>query len=356
MDESRRNVMVGLFVLLGLGALGMLIVMFGQVPTALMQHGVYPVKIRFDSVAGIREGTLVTVRGKTIGRVRRVEFAEPSDLSGGVHVIVAIEDGYKLPDDSAASTTEAGLIAGGRPPIEIQLGRSVAMLTAESPPIRGTTVDAMSTLLPADIFDNFNRTAGELGSAAAALRPVLADLQVILKPRTPGEVDAPGGPQGNLSSAAARLDSALKHVNALVGDAERIARIDAVIANAETMSSDGRVLFSDLREAGKDVRGAVQRADAVIANAGESLTRLDRRVDDVSRVLIDDLNQAGDVLHNLNTASALAANGDGTLGKLLRDDRLYESLIVTSRRLAEAFDELRLLAQEWQKGKIRIGF
>ena len=48
MRETRRNLLVGLFVLVGLVALGTLIVWFGRRPTMFAPADTYMVNVRFD--------------------------------------------------------------------------------------------------------------------------------------------------------------------------------------------------------------------------------------------------------------------------------------------------------------------
>ena len=79
MSETRRNLWVGSFVLFGLAAFGILIVLFGKVPTWITRGDTYELAIHFEFVSGIREGTLVTLGGKTwdlrptFGALSRIE-------------------------------------------------------------------------------------------------------------------------------------------------------------------------------------------------------------------------------------------------------------------------------------------
>ena len=50
------------------------------------------------------------------------------------------------------------------------------------------------------------------------------------------------------------------------------------------------------------------------------------------------------------------SEGQGTLGRLVHDPKLYDALVLTAERLAKAVEEFRLLVEDWQKGKLRVGF
>ena len=55
MEEQRRNLLVGLFVLVGIVAACTLIVLFGQAPTWIMHGDTYPLHVHFDEITGVRE-------------------------------------------------------------------------------------------------------------------------------------------------------------------------------------------------------------------------------------------------------------------------------------------------------------
>ena len=48
------------------------------------------------------------------------------------------------------------------------------------------------------------------------------------------------------------------------------------------------------------------------------------------------------------SASRDLAEGDGTMGMLLRDPKFHEALLLTTERLGEAARELQVLVKQWQ--------
>ena len=355
MNERRRNVLVGLFVFVGLVALGTLVVLFGQGPQWLLAGDTYPIIVRFDSVSGIREGSPVTVRGKRIGHVQAVGFAD-GRLAGRVEVTLAIDNEYlgQIPRDSRASTIAAGLLGGGRPPIDIELGVALAALEPGDS-IPGSTRGALDALVPEDMVATLDRTARQIGNAAEALEPVLRDLDELLAPRTPADVDRIGGPAGNLASAAGRLDALLRHVNDILGSDEEQNRLKETIANIYELSDEIRVLVGQFQETTENAQGLIQRTDEAVGNIDAAVAATDARIEAIAGALLGDLEQAGVVLRNLTDVTATIKAGEGTLGRLVNDDELFEVLVLSTRRLAETLEEVRLLVIEWQQGRIRVG-
>ena len=354
MHEARRNVLVGLFVLAGLGALAALVILFGQGYGFCLKSTAYMINIRFDYAAGVKEGTLVTIGGIEVGRVHSVSFVNPARFEDGVNVAVRMDPRFRVPKGSTARTSEPGL-GMGRPPIEIFPGPAGGPVLASGEIIPGRMSKMVESLIPPGVVSTFDRTATQLGEAAAALRPVLDDMHEILQPRTPGVVDVPGGPQGNLSSAMARLDSALKNVNDVLGDPTVDNRLRSSVENFYTITEDGKAMAADLKIAAADAKEITTGAKELVTKVGGAVDRADKRVEEVARSLQSNLELASEFLTQLNTIANKANRGEGTIGMLVSDDRLYESMTLAFRRLGEAVEEFKLLIKDWQQGKIKVG-
>ena len=339
MEETRRNLMVGVFVLVGLGALGTLIVLFGQAPTWLATGNTYQLHVHFEEVSGIREGNIVTAKGIEIGRVDHVDLQRPAPpepdkgppgevLVGrevGVDVVLAIKREYLIPEGSSAVSTEP-VLGQGRPPIEILPGPSGGPPLAPGSRIEGKIRRAFDSIFPSGVVSTFETTARQIGDAAEALTPVLDEMKQILEVRSPDKVDLPGGPQGNLSSAAARFDTLLKNVNDVLGEGETKNQLRATVANMHDMSENGKKVMSDLQVAAADAREFVAEGRKVAAKADQTLTNLDSRVTDVAQQTIDGLNRADRFLDYLNVVGEQVTSGKGTVGQLFMDAKLYEAL------------------------------
>lgn len=355
MKELRRNLLVGAFVLAGLGIFGTLIVLFGRGPTWLMGANTYTLDIFFDSVSGIRSGTVVTVGGKDIGRVQSVEFRDPGDLNRGVKVVVSINNNYRLPRGSRAETTEAGL-GMGRPPIQIVPGLSQEGFLTPGSSIPGSTRKAVESLFPGSVVSTVEKAATQLGEAAAAMTPVLQDMHGILQARLSGEVDRPGGPPGNLASAITRLDMALKHFNTVIGDPQTQEHVKQTVANFRQISEDGKAAVADFRVAAGDTRLAAADFRALMDRGKGTLDKVDGHIERVARATVEDLEKAGRFMDHMNEVGRQISRGEGTLGRLVKDERLYEAMVLSFKRLAETVEEFRVVVKDWQQGKIRVGF
>ncbi|HTI54625.1 MAG TPA: outer membrane lipid asymmetry maintenance protein MlaD [Verrucomicrobiae bacterium] len=103
MKRSALDLGVGVFVLIGLIALGWMSVKLGRVD--LLGNRGYVVSADFPTVGGLKAGSTIEIAGVEVGRVDRIVLQDYQ-----AHVIMMIQPGVKLQDDSIASIKTKGLI------------------------------------------------------------------------------------------------------------------------------------------------------------------------------------------------------------------------------------------------------
>lgn len=353
MEEARRNIWVGLFVLTGLAALGVLVVLFGKTPTWLGTRGVMELHIRFDEVADIREGNLVTAKGITIGRVVQVDLVDPSQFDAGVDVLVHIDSQYSIHEGARALATEA-VLGQGRPPIQIIPGDRAAALLVAGATLRGEMRTALDSIFPPGVVDTLQTSARQIGDAAEALTPVLREFEQMIQVRSLEDVDGAVAMQGNLSTAVVRLDSALKHFNEVLGDPTVKSQVREFVANAHDISERGKKMMTDLEAAAAESRTLMADARQLVGKVDGAVGNAEARINEVARSAVDTLDKLDQFMDFMNVAGRQVASGEGNLGRFVMDDRLYESLVITADRLGQAVEEFRALIAQWQEGRIKV--
>ena len=103
MQRSALDLAVGIFVLIGLLALGWLSVKLGRVE--FLGSSGYQVTADFPSVGGLKSGSSVEIAGVEIGRVEGITLADYQ-----ARVRMRIRNDVKLQEDSIASIKTKGLI------------------------------------------------------------------------------------------------------------------------------------------------------------------------------------------------------------------------------------------------------
>lgn len=105
MRDTKLELGVGLFVLLGLAALVYLTVKLGA--GEFVGGDTYKVEARFANTGGLNAGALVMLAGVNVGRVEGIRL-DPADYSAIVDM--KIRSGVQLPSDTMASIKTSGLI------------------------------------------------------------------------------------------------------------------------------------------------------------------------------------------------------------------------------------------------------
>ena len=103
MERTKVNVAVGLFLVLGILALGYLSIRLGRV--SFLRGTGYLVTADFPSVGGLKAGSGVEIAGVLIGRVEAIGLADYQ-----ARVTLRLNGGVKIQDDSIASIKTKGLI------------------------------------------------------------------------------------------------------------------------------------------------------------------------------------------------------------------------------------------------------
>jgi phospholipid/cholesterol/gamma-HCH transport system substrate-binding protein len=103
MKRGNLELVVGLFVLLGLSCLAYLAIHLGKME--VWGRG-YQVTAQFDNISGLKVGAAVEVAGVEVGRVESIKLS-PGDQA---KVVLRLEPGLKLHDDAIASIRTKGII------------------------------------------------------------------------------------------------------------------------------------------------------------------------------------------------------------------------------------------------------
>jgi phospholipid/cholesterol/gamma-HCH transport system substrate-binding protein len=105
MKNTKLELTVGIFVLLGLAAVGYLTIKLGT--GSMISGQTYLIESRFANAGGLHSGSSVMLSGVTVGRVEGVRM-DPADYSA--IVTLRVVSGLRLPTDSMASIKTSGLL------------------------------------------------------------------------------------------------------------------------------------------------------------------------------------------------------------------------------------------------------
>mgnify|MGYP003385107473 FL=1 len=103
MEKAKLEMVVGVFVLVGILCLGYLAVKLGKLE--LVSGDVYEVDAQFNTASGLKPGSAVEIAGVEVGRVRGIVLKEDRAM-----VKLAVNNTVKLYTDTIASIKTRGII------------------------------------------------------------------------------------------------------------------------------------------------------------------------------------------------------------------------------------------------------
>lgn len=106
MQQSRHDVWVGLFVMIGAAALLFLAMKAGNLLTLNFAE-TYTVSARFDNIGGLKARAAVKSAGVVVGRVESIGF---DDKTFQATVVMQLERRFGFPKDTSAKILTSGLL------------------------------------------------------------------------------------------------------------------------------------------------------------------------------------------------------------------------------------------------------
>ena len=288
MESNRRvSIVVGIFVLAGLGALALTILSLSS------QQGVfrnrYKLVAHFENVQGLMANAPVWLAGRQVGRVESVDFSELEGGRAALRVVLAVdrEVQHRIRDDSQASIGTIGLL--GDRYVEVSLGSASAQPLPDGGELK--TIDPMNVSL---VMDRGAQALENVATLAGNLNKVVEDF-------------------GQATGGKRLADS----VGSLAGVVEELRTGDGLLHS----------LIYDEYEGGGI--GSIERSLVTLEGILDQIAR----GDGVLHALIyEELSEQDIVLEAVEAGSRLNSilskvdRGEGTFGLLLNDPTLYDDL------------------------------
>ena len=289
----KREAKIGLFAVLMIGAAWAGIRFLSGIDIFSRNRVYYAV---YDRIDGVQSASPVMMRGVKIGTVTGVSF-DPA-RSGSVVLQFTIKRSYRIPTDSEAKIFSDGFL--GNKAIEITYG------TASSYLEKGDTLRSGRDLGLMDM------AGSELEFFKQKFSQVVGDLS-----RTLGTINT------LLEDNTSEISGTLSNLNALTGDMRGL--LAAERGNLES-AVENLAVFSQTLGANAG------RVDSIVGNLNSFTAQL------AEEQLARKLGQAAD---DLTSLLARIERGDGTVGRLMTDPQLYESLNEATGNLAVLLEDLK---------------
>lgn len=248
----------------------------------------------YDNVSGIQMSSPIIIRGINAGTVTGIKFRP--DLDNTVEVRFDIKSAYRIPDNSVVRLFTNGLMGGKA--LEIELGDSQNFLP-DGATLRSESESNFLELAGSELDyfkQKLNQLIGSLDLTLTSINSILTDNRGTIA----GTLEGLRKGAEAFGAKGEEIQHIIDDINTVTGTlASNSERIDATMANLE------------------NVTGSLAEADL-----GQTVVRLNTAIDE------------------LNTALAAVNSTEGSIGMLMNDRALYDSLAQASANLASLLEDL----------------
>ncbi|MCH7592524.1 MAG: hypothetical protein IH989_07080, partial [Planctomycetes bacterium] len=226
----------------------------------------------------------------------------------------------------------------------------VEPLDRELADIPGTMSSAFGDLISSEFITSIETAIQNIGSTAAATTPVMENISALTQPRSAADVDNPDTPADQAHPTVAtvieRVDDLLAGLNAIVTD--------------ETVQGDVKSALSDLHEAATGLREAISAFEAETRRTSQNLNAgIEDTKENLDKSFVALNTSLGSLDDGLSTLARLLRHiesGEGSAGRFVNDDRLYEAAVLALERVGELAGTLqRIFGKVERDGFLTIG-
>ena len=247
----------------------------------------------YDEVEGLVVGAKVTINGLVIGNVSMIDF-----LPGSTKILVSmrIDKDLNFSPNSKAVFYEAGLIGGKAISIEPVFDSKNIIKSNDT--IASDVKPGLTELINRQIAP----LQEKIESMLTSVDSLFSGVSNVLNYET----------QNNLKNTLENLSQSVNNIN---------------------MSSEALIEVID------ENRSALNISFKNAANATKNINEL---TDSLSKIdFTNTFNKLSESLNNINTILSKVENGEGTLGKFINSEELYQNLSQSSKELEELLSDLK---------------
>jgi phospholipid/cholesterol/gamma-HCH transport system substrate-binding protein len=249
----------------------------------------------YDNVEGVASSTPVTINGLTVGKVQNINFAD--DNSGRLKVTLLIDSDFEFSKNSTAECYEAGLIGG----------KAIAIIPANDNAENAEKGDYLVGTVKAGLTELVNQRLtplqGKIEAMMVSADLLLTNINEVFDKQTKANL------KNSVSELSATITSFKKTsntLNTLITDNQ--SKLNNTLSNFESTSSNLASITDSVAK----------------ANLGGTITELQTTISNFDKVL------------------SSIENGEGSIGKLLKDEGLYNNLKGATKEMEDLLKDIKL--------------
>jgi len=249
----------------------------------------------YDNVEGLASSTPVTINGLSVGKVQEISFN--NDGSGNLVVKLLVDSDFEFSKNSKAELYEAGLIGG----------KAIAIIPAFDNAENAKKGDYLEGTVKAGLSELVNQRLTPLQEKIETMMvsadSLLNNLNDVFDSQTKTNLK---NSIAGLNTTIASFGETSKSLNNLVENNQE--QIESALTNVETITSNLTKVTDSLAN----------------ANLGNTIKDLQTTI------------------NNFNSVLASIDEGKGSIGKLFKDEGLYNNLKAATKEMEELLRDIKL--------------
>lgn len=318
------EVIVGLVFVAGVSLLGLYTIVITKVTLGATKS----YKVYFSEVYGLKEGDPVRVEGFEVGEVQSLRPLP----EGGILAVLRVSEDVQIYRAGSEVRVTPFSPLGGRV-VEIERGKAASKDTyswfgkAEGDGLKDEeTADTIQGIAEGELLQTLNQLVEQNRDS---VRRIVQNLETVSNQLT--KTDNILGYLINSTEGQERISGVVDGMSSSAGRLERIlGRIEQGEGVVGGLVTPGTAIGQDVEATVRSARSAFDSASNILVRADEGRSAVGVLVSD--RPALAEATQG--IVSDVKVITGRVAAGEGTIGKLVHDDRLYEGAASTAENLS----------------------
>jgi phospholipid/cholesterol/gamma-HCH transport system substrate-binding protein len=296
MKKVSLELKVGIFAIIVLVILSFMTFRIGGFEWIKKRTG-YIVYVDFKNIAGLDAKTKVKIAGVDAGVIERITLSD-----GRARLVLRMYPEVRLYSDASAAIKATGLL--GDKFLAIDIGSKEPVLR------EGDTIKNVREVVDIDdMARNLSEVSANINKLAMTLNESL------------GSEEA----KRSLKEAIVNLEKITSGINTAVSSNDR--KIRDVLDNIKELTASINELVKDNRDSLKTAMNNFRDFSGSLKEDGPSLiSNLNKATKELKAMVEENRSSIKETVDSVKNITARIDSGEGTLGKLVKDEKLYQSL------------------------------
>jgi phospholipid/cholesterol/gamma-HCH transport system substrate-binding protein len=262
----------------------------------LLASGSRTFKVEYVEIGGLTKSSAVTINGLKVGKVDNIEFDVSKEKRGQLIVTFIVDNDFEFSNESIVKIYSPSPISGSNlaviPSYDGELAVSGDFLKGE-----------IEESLFNSIGERLNPLQQKIERVIVRADTLFSGVNEILNDKT---IDGINNSVSNLSGAITDIRKTIQSVNLMIADSQE--NLKVTLENTKNITEN-------------------------FSKVSDSLSSVD-----LNKII----NKAEEAVSNFNEMSRKINSGEGTIGKLINDKRMYVNLEAATRELEELLRDIKL--------------